>query len=231
MFRMKICNWKLVYPAAIGAALLLASGAGAQQAAGSTGNNSGDPSQPSELSVQVSGVFTRSTTIANAVNPTTVNKHIATNSAGLLVGYRYHFNSWEALEAEFGYTENGQRYYTPATAGGTSGAAYAITSRMYDLDANEVITTPRLLGFFQPFVLAGGGAIAFQPNSNPYGATTQWRPMFDYGAGLDFHIVHLGARIEYRGLIFKVPYFGLAALNTNKYTHIASPSIGLVLTW
>ncbi len=217
---------KLVIPLAAGLGLALTTGAWAQQSAGATPPDQ----QHSELSAQATGVFWRSTNISN-VTSGEIDQHIATNSVGLLLGYRYHFNSWEALEAEFGYTQNGQRYYTPATAGGASGAAYAINSRMFDVDANEVITTPSLLGIFQPFVLAGGGMLGFVPRANPYGANNQWRPMFDYGAGLDFHIFHLGARLEYRGLIFKVPDFGLAALNTNKFTHIASPSLGLVFTW
>ncbi len=189
-------------------------------------------SHQGEFSAQVSGVFTKNTNFNNVTSsPSSVNHQIATNSAGLLFGYRYQFNSWEALEVEYGYTENGQRYYTPATAGNSSGLAYAITSKMNDFDFNEVITTPRLAGFFQPFILAGGGALIFVPSHNTFGAASQTRAMFDYGAGLDFHIGHLGARVEYRGLIFKVPDFGVPALASNRYTQIASPSVGLVFTF
>ncbi len=189
-------------------------------------------SHQGEFSAQVSGVFTKNTNFNNVTNsPSSVNHQIATNSVGLLFGYRYHFNSCEALEMEYGYTENGQRYYTPATAGNSSGLAYAITSQMHDIDFNEVITTPRLAGFFQPFILAGGGALIFVPTNNTFGPSSQTRAMFDYGAGLDFHIGHLGARVEYRGLIFQVPDFGVPALASNRYTHLAAPSVGLVFTF
>lgn len=194
-------------------------------------NTNNDP-QHSELSIQVTGVFTQDTNVKNLTSPTAIKNQIATNSAGVLVGYRIHLTHWEALEVEYGYTQNGQRYYTPATAPGTGPAAYAITSTMNDLDGNEVITTPRILGFLQPFVLAGGGVVIFSPHgvSLP-GATRQTEGMFDYGAGLDFHIVHLGARLEFRELNFKAPYFGLAFLKTDKWTRVASPSVGLIFTF
>lgn len=188
--------------------------------------------QHSELSIQLTGVFTQNTNVKNLTSPTAVQNQIATNSAGVLVGYRIHLTHWEALEAEWGYTQNGQRYYTPATAFGTGPAAYAITSTMNDFDANEVITTPRILGFFQPFVLAGGGAVIFSPsNSSVPGATRQTEGMWDYGAGLDFHIVNIGARLEFRELNFKAPYFGLAFLKTDKWTRVATPSVGLIFTF
>src|SRR5487761_1064645 len=98
--RMKMAHFfKTTMPAAACALALLTPAAWAQRSAAARGRRK----QHSELSVQVTGVFTRSTSVANAVNPFSVNKHIATNSAGILVGYRYHFNSWEALEAEYGY--------------------------------------------------------------------------------------------------------------------------------
>ncbi|HXE32143.1 MAG TPA: hypothetical protein VN515_10130 [Terriglobales bacterium] len=203
---------------------VFATGVWAQSTAASA-NASPDDVQHSELSVQVSGVLTRNTNNA----PTT---HLATNSAGLLVGYRVHLNHWEALEVEYGYTSNGQRYFTAPTAGNTSGFAGAVTARMHQFIANEVVTTPRLFGFLQPFVLAGGGALYFRPRSDSLvAANNQWRGAFNYGAGVDFHIMHLGARAEYQGLIFKVPNFGNPLLNVNKFTHVAQPSVGLVFTF
>ncbi|MGH9488921.1 MAG: hypothetical protein ACRD17_00295 [Terriglobales bacterium] len=191
-----------------------------------------DPIQHSELSVQVTGVFTSNTNVKNLTSATAIKNQIATNSAGVLIGYRIHLTPWEALEVEYGYTQNGQRYYTPATAPGTGPATYAISSTMNDLDANEVVTTPRLFGFFQPFLLAGGGVVMFSPRGSSLpGAQRQTEGMFDYGAGLDFHIVNIGARLEFRELNFKAPYFGLPFLATNKWTRVASPSVGLIFTF
>ncbi|MGH9534577.1 MAG: hypothetical protein ACRD2E_06940 [Terriglobales bacterium] len=190
--------------------------------------------QHSELSIQVMGVFTQNANVNNlTASPTSIQNDIVTDSAGVLVGYRLHLTSWEALEAEWGYTQNGQRYYASSAPYGVGPAAYSLTSRMNDLDANEVITTPRLLGFFQPFILAGGGAVIFSPsNANILGTSRQTEGMWDYGAGLDFHIDHIGARLEFRELNFKTPNYGVPKLLTiNKWTHTASPSVGLVFTF
>ena len=184
-----------------------------------------NPPPRSELSAQVTGVFTKGTNNT----PTT---HVANNSAGLLVGYRVHLNNWEALEVEYGYTRNGQRYFTPSTAPNTPGTLNLVTANMQQAIANEVITTPRIAGVFEPFVLAGGGVVIFNPRSGsglPVAAQT--KGAFNYGFGVDFHIVHLGARVEYQGLIFKVPDFKDPLLTVNKWTHVAQPSIGLILTF
>ncbi|MGH9466520.1 MAG: hypothetical protein ACRD1Y_04130, partial [Terriglobales bacterium] len=138
----------------------------------------------------------------------------------------------EALEIEYGYTRNGQRYATPATAPGTTGANYAITSNMQELIGNEVITTPRILGFFQPFILGGGGAVMFSPHgSSLISLSGQTRAALNAGAGVDFHVFSLGARAEFQELWFKIPDFGNTLLAVNKWTHVAQPSVGIILTF
>ncbi len=39
---------------------------------------------------------------------------------------------------------------------------------------------------------------------------------------------HFSLRAEYRGFVYKNPDFGLAALNTDSWTHTAQPSAGIV---
>jgi hypothetical protein len=39
---------------------------------------------------------------------------------------------------------------------------------------------------------------------------------------------HFLLRAEYRGLVYKTPDFGLAALHTDATTHTAQPSAGIV---
>ena|SRR6185437_331979 len=193
-------------------------------AAGAWAQSGTSDLQRSELSAQVTGVFTTNTNNT----PTT---HLATNSAGLLLGYRLHFNSWEALEVEYGYTRNGQSYFTPATAGGAPAANNLVQANMQSAIVNEVVTTPRLLGFLQPFILGGGGVVVFNPRNSAIPARAQTRGAINYGVGVDFHIFHIGARAEYQGLIFKVPDFKNPLLAVNKYTHVAQPSVGLILTF
>jgi hypothetical protein len=187
--------------------------------------SSGNGVQRSEFSLQVSGVFLSDTNNA----PTT---HLATNSAGLLAGYRFHINDWEALEVEYGYTRNGQRYFTPGTAPGSPGTNYAISANMQEAIANEVVTTPRIGGFLQPFIVAGGGLVFFNPRGpSAIAVSAQKRGAFNFGVGLDFHILHIGARAEFQELLFKIPDFNNPLLNVDKWTNVAQPSVGLLLTF
>jgi len=82
-----------------------------------------------------------------------------------------------------------------------------------------------------PYVLAGAGALTFNPGGNTLiaGADTQTRAAFVYGGGADFPLTHhFSLRAEYRGLVYKTPDFGLRALNTDTVTHTAQPSAGIV---
>ena len=180
--------------------------------------------QHNEIAIQYDGVFT-------AHRGGAPTHYLATRSGGFLIDYRMHVNSWEAFEVQYGYTRNGQSYFTPATAAGAPAANYYIAANMHQLFVNEVVTTPKFAGF-QPFVLGGGGALFFRPRgASAIAASNQTRGAFDYGVGLDFTVDHIGARIEYRGLIFKVPDFGNPLLTTDRWTHVAQPSVGLVFTF
>jgi len=85
-----------------------------------------------------------------------------------------------------------------------------------------------------PYVLAGGGALVFDPTNNGGslpGVQRQTVGVFVYGGGADFpvpNIRRVALRLEYRGLVYNAPNFGLSSLDTGKVTHTAEPSAGLV---
>jgi opacity protein-like surface antigen len=84
-----------------------------------------------------------------------------------------------------------------------------------------------------PYVLAEGGALVFDPTGNPFGSVSgaqrQSVGVFVYGAGADFPLVkHVSLRAEYRGLVYHAPDFGFSEVNTDKVTHAAQPSAGIV---
>jgi opacity protein-like surface antigen len=81
--------------------------------------------------------------------------------------------------------------------------------------------------------LAEGGALVFDPTNSGFGALVgaqrQAVGVFSYGGGVDYPVVkHVSIRAEYRGLVYNAPDFGIAALNTDKITHTAQPSAGIV---
>jgi hypothetical protein len=58
----------------------------------------------SEISLQGTGVFSRDS------NGQGVSRR-TTDSGGVLVGYRYHFNRWLSAEANYGYNRDSQKYF------------------------------------------------------------------------------------------------------------------------
>ena len=173
-----------------------------------------------ELSVQGTGFFTK-----DAQENGTL--HHATDTGGLLVGYRFHLNRWLAADASYGYDRNAQQSFS--IAGPTS-----IQSNVHQATGALVVSLPFRIARVSPFALAGAGALTFDPTGNPggfvTGAQSQTKAAFVYGAGVDYRISgHIALRAEYRGLVYNRPDFGLAEVVTNVTTHTAQPSAGIVI--
>jgi opacity protein-like surface antigen len=108
-------------------------------------------------------------------------------------------------------------------------------------------------GKFQPFVLVGGGVLAFNPTSTwvffpdfpsnvpnrvqiNLSATKQTEFALLYGAGVDYRLgQRLALRLQYRGFLYDAPDFKVNATSgsavsffTGSRGHMAEPSIGLV---
>src|SRR5882724_8034167 len=167
----------------------------------------------SEISLQGTGFFTKD------ADGNGIRQH-ATDTGGFLLGYRYNFNRWLAAEANYGYDRNTQIYF-----GGTGAR---VQSNIHQITGSAVVKLP---GFarIQPYALAGGGALVFDPTGNAGGnlasASEQTQGTFLYGVGADYALAkHWSIRAEYRGLVYKAPNFNLAGLNTDSWTHTAQPS-------
>jgi opacity protein-like surface antigen len=172
----------------------------------------------SEISIQGTGFFTKDSN-GNGIQTG------ASQSGGFLVGYRYNINRWLAAEGDYGFSRNTQLY-----ASGVGSAR--VQSNVHEITGAAVVKLPQLLRF-QPFVLAGGGALVFDPTNNDgaalFGASTETRGTFLYGGGADYSLTkHVALRGEYRGFVYKVPDFKVAGLNSDTWTHVAQPSAGIV---
>jgi len=158
--------------------------------------------------------------------------HEATKSGGFLLGYRYNLNRWFAVQGDYGYTRDTQKYFDPFF-GETD-----IQANVHQLTGEAVITAPSS-SRVRPYGLAGVGALFFRPTnsaSNFFNAgignntgNSQSKPAFVYGGGVDFDLTKFMAlRAEYRGLLYKIPDFQLPGLASDNFTHLAQPSVGLV---
>ena len=173
-----------------------------------------------EVGVQGTGFFTKDS------NNNGINQH-ATDSGGFLVDYRYHFNRWLAAETAYGYSRNTQQFSVPV-------GNFGIQSDVHQATGGLVLNIPHTAKWrINPYVLAEGGALVFNPTSNGNGfgpgVDSQARGVFVYGGGADYALSrHFLLRAEYRGFVYKTPDFGITALNADSTTHTAQPSAGIV---
>ena len=171
--------------------------------------------QPSQINFQVTGLFTKS-------YKDQIPSYDATKAAGLLAGYSYQFSKWFGAEGNYGYSRNTLSYIT-------TGGAPSVQSDYHAATAAFVVHIPTGVRHFRPYALGGGGALIFDPTDKfvVTGADRQTRGTFLYGGGANFDITNkFGFRAEYRGLVYKIPDFGLNTLNLDKFTHLAEPSVG-----
>ena len=172
-----------------------------------------------QVSVQGTGFFTRDS------DHNGFDQH-TTKSSGVLTSYRFLINRWLAADGSYGYTRNTQQTF--------KSQAFNVQSDVHQVTSALIITSPRSFHGLKPFALAGGGALIFDPTNKAggfvAGADRQTKGAFVYGGGADLHLTHrLALRVEYRGLVYQRPDFGLASLNSNATAHTAQPSAGFVI--
>ena len=198
-----------------------------------------------EVFVNGFGLFGNGTS-GNAINQQ------ETQSGGASVGYRFHLNASSALEGRYGFSRDSQKY----TIGNTVSSVPAYLSEIsasyvYSLPKSRYLQ-PFLEGggglvLFVPGNYGGGSTAAgavVPPNSAgnqlayigtnavyggaPAGLQTQAKGMFVYGGGADVPVMsRLSFRIELRGLAYKTPDFGSVAFQTNKFSFVYEPSLGV----
>jgi outer membrane immunogenic protein len=170
-----------------------------------------NPVYKNEASVQAFGSFVKSTN-TNGVNQD------ATNSGGVLASYRYFFSQRQGVEANYGYALNTQTY-------GLATGPLGVKTNSHEISADYILRFPQKR--WSPFVLAGVGALVFDPQ-NFSGASSQGRAAFVYGGGADFNLTkRVYMRAEYRGFVYDSPTYDFAGLNgLDRVTHRAEPSIG-----
>src|SRR5271165_1720572 len=104
-----------------------------------------------EVTVQGSGFFNKQTTGGGITNE-------PTNSGGVMAGYRFNLKNWLAVEGDYDYFRNGQKFLTssgttfiPMNVHAETGVAIVkLPSFNMPLNIRDVKIVP-------PFVLAGGG--------------------------------------------------------------------------
>jgi opacity protein-like surface antigen len=173
----------------------------------------------SEISLQGTGFFTKNTD-GQGISRTT------TNTGGFLVGYRYHLNRWLSAEANYGFDRDTQKYFS-------TGGLSRVQADVHAATADAVVGLPFAISRLSPYLLGGGGSLVFHPTGSAGGfapgAGTQAKGTFLYGGGVNYTLTkRLSLRAEYRGYVYQDADFGVRGLNTDRWTHTAQPSAGIV---
>lgn len=183
--------------------------------------------QESRQDVSVSGFALIQPFIASSTN---VQVH--SNAAyGVLASYRFMLTPSSALEANYGITyENTLRY----VVGNTN--VTKILTRTQEISGAYVHSFT--FKKFNPFVEAGPAAIIFLPIRNSGTTSVDAKQQTEigglYGGGIAYEISpSFDIRAEYRGIVTKVPNFGLGSgnttqnLTTNKWWNMNEPTVGV----
>lgn len=170
----------------------------------------------------------------------------ATKGAGWFATFHVKFKPKHSFAFDYGRGKNSQIYKTFDD--------FHVVSTITEYTATYMYT-PFKKGRFEPFLLAGAGAIRFSPRSTwvifpPVSvnipnniqvnlhASKQTPIGYVYGAGFDYRLPRyprFAIRLQYRGILYKDPDFHIDAnagstvsLFTGATGHMAEPSVGLV---
>ncbi len=148
----------------------------------------------------------------------------STPAYGGLLSYRFMLTPSNALEANYGITyQNSIGFYVNPNH-------YKVLTRTQEISAAFVRSF--VFKNFNPFVEAGPSALIFLPIRNSgttiVDAKQQTTVGGMYGAGFAYEISpSFDIRMEYRGLVTKVPNFGLSQLSANRWYNISNPVVGV----
>jgi outer membrane immunogenic protein len=148
----------------------------------------------------------------------------STPAYGGLLSYRFMLTPTNALEANYGLTyQNSIGYYVNPDH-------YKVLTRTQEISGAFVRSF--VFKNFNPFVEAGPAALIFLPIRNSGTTSVDVKQQTTvggmYGAGFAYEVSpSFDVRVEYRGLITKVPTFGLSSFSTNRWYNISNPAVGI----
>jgi opacity protein-like surface antigen len=176
--------------------------------------------QESRQDVSFSGTGILGPTVHGAADV----KQEMTGALGLLVSYRYMLTPKSALELNYSFAQDSQKYVT-------SFEPYArIHSREQEITGAYVYS----LNFkrYSPFAEVGIGTLIFTPvldqGTNLLGTKSTKGIAGLFGGGVAYELSpSFDIRAEYRGFLVKAPSFGETNFSTNRYEVISVPTVGV----
>jgi opacity protein-like surface antigen len=148
------------------------------------------------------------------------------NSAGGMLELRHISNPLMGFDVTYSYNRDNQ-VYTGASVCGVvcNPTPAAVSANAHELTGDYVVSVK--LANLRPFALGGIGVLLNEPVSGQSNTQSSTKPVFVYGAGLDWGLVpHIGLRLQYRGNLYKAPDLTKVYTSTGAFTHSSEPMIG-----
>ena len=176
-----------------------------------------------DVALSIYGTWSEKTTGDNVMQS-------PSNAAGGIFEVRHISNPIVGFEGTYSFNRANQVYSPTVTCGLPCGP---ITPATVSADAHEVtgdwIASLKITNL-RPFALAGAGILFNQPASGQANSTSSNKPVFVYGAGLDWGLLpHIGLRLQYRGNLYKAPDLTTHYTSSGAFTHTSEPMIGAYL--
>jgi opacity protein-like surface antigen len=213
-------NWINAATLAIGLGVLSALSASAQVKEVSSFSKT-------DIGASIYGAFNGATT-ANGIQQS------PSNSAGGIIEVRHISNPLVGFEGTYSFNHADQTYtalvcpVTGTTPGQGCGIGDTVKANAHELTADYVPSIK--FANLRPFGVLGVGLLLNQPGSGQTNSTSSNKPVFVYGAGLDWGLLpHIGLRFQYRGNLYKAPDLTTLYGSTGAFTHTAEPMVGLYL--
>jgi opacity protein-like surface antigen len=174
------------------------------------------------VALSVYGAFSGATT-GNGVQES------PSNSAGGLFELRHISNPLLGWEATYAYNRANQNYsYNPLPECPAPGCVLppgGVSANAHEITGDWVPSVH--VGNVRPFAVLGIGALFNEPAGSQSNATSSNKPVYVYGAGLDWGIIpHIGVRFQYRGNLYKAPDVSKLYTSTDAFAHTAEPVLG-----
>jgi opacity protein-like surface antigen len=149
------------------------------------------------------------------------------NAAGGLIELRHIANPLIGYEATYSYNRANQTYASCNLSDGLC-TRQSVSANAHEVSGDWIASVH--IANLRPFALAGVGVLFDVPAGSQSSATTETKPVFIYGAGLDWSLIaHLGLRFQYRGNLYKAPDLTRLYTSTNEFTRTSEPMIGAYL--
>jgi hypothetical protein len=179
-----------------------------------------------DVSLSIYGAFSGTTT-GDGI------RQSPSNAAGGIVEVRHVSNPIFGFEGTYSFNRANQVYSPQAFACPVGVVPCSPIPAAVSADAHELTGdwVPSVkLANLRPFGLVGAGILFNQPASGQTATTSSNKPVFVYGAGLDWGLLpHIGLRFQYRGNLYKAPDLTTLYGSSGAFTHTAEPMIGVYL--